>query len=113
MNEKLEKYADAYEHYSKLKVENKIIEKRVRFGLIKKLKLGMYGPVAEYEEEQPAKEWSKLSKIILITILVISLVLLAVFIAYLADFFIYKDTEFDGLLLTKAQRFHGIFWRYF
>ncbi|UUM19950.1 MULTISPECIES: hypothetical protein [unclassified Mycoplasma] len=114
MNEKLEKYNNAYAHYSKQKVKNKIMDKSVRFSLIRKLKNLGFGLILENEEVQyETKEWSKLTKILLIIFCLLSLIALSVFIAYLSDFFIYKDTEFDGLLLTKAQRFHGILWRHF
>lgn len=52
---------------------------------------------------------SKIKLIITIAVIVILLVFVAVMIAYISDFFIYKDTAKDGLLWTVSQREHGLF----
>ncbi|VEU76436.1 hypothetical protein [Mycoplasmopsis columboralis] len=117
MNEKLKKYESAYDFHKKKKVENPVLQKYTRWELIKKLKYVNPYFVEEAEQEQETvQEKKKLSRvwwIILIIIVIILLILLAILIAYLADFFIYKDTDLDGLLLTKAQRYHGVLWRHF
>ncbi|QBF34408.1 hypothetical protein EG856_00460 [Mycoplasmopsis phocirhinis] len=51
----------------------------------------------------------KLIKILAVIFIVIFLTIIAVCIAYIADFLIYKGTQENGLLLTTQQRAHGIF----
>ncbi|WP_025755400.1 hypothetical protein [Mycoplasmopsis cricetuli] len=56
---------------------------------------------------------SKIWRIIYITLIIIFIIICAIAIAYICDFFIFKDTHQDGRLWTSAQRYHGIFGFYF
>ncbi|TNK82315.1 hypothetical protein C4M96_03605 [Mycoplasmopsis pullorum] len=69
-------------------------------------------------EEQKVEENDKKQKqtrkriwtIVIIVILVLLLALICVEIAYISDFFIYKDSGKNGLLWTVEQRKYGLFW---
>ncbi|MGY5139314.1 hypothetical protein [Mycoplasmopsis gallinarum] len=58
-------------------------------------------------KETQAKN-KKIVTILLYVLLVIFLVLIAISIAVIADFYIYKNSGEDGLILSAAQRVNGI-----
>ncbi|WP_426461034.1 hypothetical protein [Mycoplasma hafezii] len=64
------------------------------------------------QEEQKRKRNKKILTIVLSIILVVLVVLICVEIAYIADFYIYRDSGKDGLLWTASQRLHGLFGTY-
>lgn len=78
----------------------------------------MLNEIESKNEEQKVEENNQKQKqtrrkiwtIVIIVILVLLLVLICVEIAYISDFFIYKDSNKDGLLWTVAQRKNGLFW---
>ncbi|WP_036451689.1 hypothetical protein [Mycoplasma buteonis] len=61
------------------------------------------------EQEAKRQRNKKILLVTLVVIFVILLALIAVEIAYIADFYIYKDSGNDGLLWTVAQRQTGLF----
>ncbi|MCS4536552.1 MULTISPECIES: hypothetical protein [unclassified Mycoplasma] len=63
----------------------------------------------DFEKKSSRNSEGKAMTILTIVFAIIFLLILAVSIAYLADFLIYRGTQQDGLLLTTQQRVHGIF----
>ncbi|QJG66762.1 hypothetical protein [Mycoplasma phocoenae] len=57
--------------------------------------------------QKPKKKIFK--KILAILFVIILLAIIAVSIAFIADFLIYKNSFKDGLLWTVDQRVHGLF----
>ncbi|WP_036464965.1 hypothetical protein [Mycoplasmopsis sturni] len=90
--------------------QNKILDSYTRNELIKKLrgwKTPVYGVAGTVRKMNPVWFW------ILIILLVILLILLSVEIAFIADFFRFRYSGQDGLLMTEVQRHHGIFGWFF
>ncbi|RIV17023.1 hypothetical protein [Mycoplasmopsis gallopavonis] len=60
-------------------------------------------------EQTKAEKRRKIFISIFIVLIVILLILLAIEIAYIADFYIYRNSGQDGRLWTEYQRIHGLF----
>ncbi|MEE3928381.1 hypothetical protein V2E24_02205 [Mycoplasmopsis ciconiae] len=61
-------------------------------------------------DQKPKKlDKKKIGIILLIILLVVLFILICLEIAVISDYYIYKDTPYDGLLLTFAQRQNGVF----
>ncbi|VEU70163.1 hypothetical protein [Mycoplasmopsis glycophila] len=73
----------------------------------------MTAEVQELEQEKDIEQSSnKKRKIwiaLLVVLIIVLLVLICVEIAYIADFYRFKDSGQDGLLWTVAQRQNGLF----
>lgn len=64
----------------------------------------------QQEEQKP--DWTTKKKILvalMILLIVVLLVLICLEIAYISDFYKYKDTGVDGRLWTVLQRQRGLF----
>ncbi|MBN0919541.1 hypothetical protein [[Mycoplasma] gypis] len=91
---------DNVEKNNKLEVEQTEVTDTNETNLIETQKSG---------EELKSIKRKKIWMGIIIFIAIVLLVFLAIEIAYIADFIRYKGTDSNGLLLTKAQRVHGLF----
>ncbi|MBN0919411.1 hypothetical protein JV175_02170 [Mycoplasma gypis] len=64
--------------------------------------------MAKELNEQRKNKKRKIATILFIILLVIFLILIAVAVSYIADFYIYRNSDKNGLLWTVQQRAHGL-----